>query len=195
MGNYQWQQEFDTSRDQWQQSFDANLNQWQQQFDQSRDQWEQEFGLSQQKYQDTIAAQQKEYAYNLAMTMLAAGVMPDTNTLNSAGISAADAMSMRLAALQADSNGSSGSGGGDDPDEEELSGPITSDFYNSTGSYRYESPGVLFTDGQLNRFEFEVGMNRTDNGRQQAIKDALDEGKITEAQARELLAQFGLQVN
>lgn len=111
MGNYQWQQEFDTSRDQWQQSFDANLNQWQQQFDQSRDQWEQEFGLSQQKYQDTIAAQQKENAYNLAMTMLAAGVMPDTNTLNSAGISAADAMNIRLQALNGDTGGGRGSSG------------------------------------------------------------------------------------
>lgn len=168
---------------------------WEAQFNTGLNQWQQEFDASQQQYQDSLAAQNREYAYNLAMTMLAAGVMPDTNTLSQAGISTADAMNMRLAALQADSNGSSGSGGGDDSDEEDLSGPITSDFYNATGSYRYESPGVLFTDGQLNRFGFEVGMNRTDNGRQQAIKDALDEGKITEAQARELLAQFGLQVD
>lgn len=168
---------------------------WEASFNLGSSQWQQEFDAQQRQYQDTVAAQQKEYAYNLAMTMLAAGVMPDNNTLNQAGISASDALNMRLAALQADSNGSSGSGGGDNSDEEELSGPITSDFYNATGSYRYDSPGVLFTDGELNRFEFEVGMNRTDNGRQQAIKDALDEGKITEAQARELLAQFGLQVN
>ena len=34
---------------------------------------------SQQEYQDSLSAQNREYAYNLAMTMLAAGVMPDTN--------------------------------------------------------------------------------------------------------------------
>ena len=179
----------------WEAQFNTSNNQWQQSFDTSLDQWQQEFNAQQQQYQDSLAAQNREYAYNLAMTMLAAGVMPDTNTLNQAGISTADAMNMRLAALQADSNGSSRSGGGDDPDEDESSGPITSDFYNATGSYRYESPGVLFTDGQLNRFEFEVGMNRTDNGRQQAIKDALDEGKISEAQARELLEQFGIRAD
>ena len=82
---------------------------WEASFNLGSSQWQQEFDAQQRQYQDTVAAQQKEYAYNLAMTMLAAGVMPDTNTLNSAGISAADAMNMRLAALS--SGSSSGSGG------------------------------------------------------------------------------------
>ena len=78
---------------------------WEASFNLGSSQWQQEFDAQQRQYQDTVAAQQKEYAYNLAMTMLAAGVMPDTNTLNSAGISAADAMNMRLAALSSDTSG------------------------------------------------------------------------------------------
>lgn len=51
------------------------------------------------------------------MTMLAAGVMPDTNTLNEAGISAADALNMRLAAMSTGGSGGgrSGSSGGGKP--------------------------------------------------------------------------------
>ena len=82
---------------------------WEAQFNTGNSQWQQQFDASQQEYQDSLSAQNREYAYNLAMTMLAAGVMPDTNTLNEAGISTADALNMRLAAM---STGGSGGGGG-----------------------------------------------------------------------------------
>ena len=81
----------------------------QQQAEIANQQWQQQFDASQQEYQDSLSAQNREYAYNLAMTMLAAGVMPDTNTLNEAGISTADALNMRLAAM---STGGSGGGRG-----------------------------------------------------------------------------------
>lgn len=81
---------------------------WEAQFNAGNSQWQQQFDASQQEYQDSLSAQNREYAYNLAMTMLAAGVMPDTNTLNEAGISTADALNMRLAAM---STGGSGGGG------------------------------------------------------------------------------------
>lgn len=68
---------------------------WQAQFDFSKQQYQD--SLSQ--YQDSLNAQNRDNAYNLAMTMLGAGVMPDTDTLTAAGISTADAMAMRLAAL------------------------------------------------------------------------------------------------
>lgn len=80
---------------------------WEASFNAANDQWAQQFGASQQQYQDSLAAQDREYAYNLAMTMLEAGIMPDTATLNSAGISSQDALSMRLA-----SAGTSSGGGG-----------------------------------------------------------------------------------
>jgi hypothetical protein len=82
---------------------------WEAQFNAGNSQWQQQFDASQQEYQDSLSAQNREYAYNLAMTMLAAGVMPDTNTLNEAGISTADALNMRLAAM---STGGSGGGRG-----------------------------------------------------------------------------------
>lgn len=68
---------------------------WQAQFDFSKQQYQD--SLSQ--YQDSINAQNRDNAYNLAMTMLGIGVMPDANTLTTAGISTADAMAIRLAAL------------------------------------------------------------------------------------------------
>ena len=72
---------------------------WQAQFDTSRDQWQQEFDTSKQQWQDSMNAQNRESAYNLAMTMLAAGVMPDAATLTTAGISSADAAAIRQAVL------------------------------------------------------------------------------------------------
>ena len=83
---------------------------WEASFNLGSSQWQQEFDAAQQQYQDSLASQQREYAYNLAMTMLGAGVMPDTNTLNQAGISTADALNMRMAAAGGTS-GVSGSGG------------------------------------------------------------------------------------
>ena len=81
----------------WVRQDQANMaqQQWQAQFDFSKQQYQD--SLSQ--YQDSINAQNRDNAYNLAMTMLGAGVMPDTSTLTTAGISTADAMAIRLAAL------------------------------------------------------------------------------------------------
>lgn len=76
---------------------------WQSQFDFSKQQYQD--SLSQ--YQDSVNAQNRENAYNLAMTMLSAGVMPDASTLTTAGISTSEAMAMRLAALGGSSGESS----------------------------------------------------------------------------------------
>ena len=46
-------------------------------------------------------SENKQYAYNLATTMLDAGVMPDSSTLAAAGISTADASAMQKATLAA----------------------------------------------------------------------------------------------
>lgn len=62
--------------------------------------WEKEFAFTQQQYGDSRSDAAKDAAYNLAMTMLTAGVMPDSSTLSSAGISAADANAIRNAALR-----------------------------------------------------------------------------------------------
>ena len=115
---------------------------WEASFNLGSSQWQQEFDAQQRQYQDTVAAQQKEYAYNLAMTMLAAGVMPDTNTLNSAGISAADAMNMRLAALSSDTSGggrgSSSSSGNSSSGNSSSGGNSGSD---TTGNEMEEAAG------------------------------------------------------
>ena len=83
---------------------------WEAQFNAGNSQWQQQFDASQQEYQDSLSAQNREYAYNLAMTMLAAGVMPDTNTLNEAGISTTEALNIRMASLTAEKSGSGGGG-------------------------------------------------------------------------------------
>lgn len=117
---------------------EANMaqSQWQAQFDFSKQQYQD--SLSQ--YQDSINAQNRDNAYNLAMTMLGAGVMPDTNTLTTAGISTADAMAIRLAALGGNSAGTvSRESSVDTPvqNEEETPAPTTGmnqDYYRAFGN-------------------------------------------------------------
>ena len=78
--------------------------------------WQAQFDFAQQQYGDSLDSQGRDAAYNLAMTMLNAGIMPDSATLESAGISASDALAIREAVAQqqagggTSSSGSSGSG-------------------------------------------------------------------------------------
>lgn len=68
---------------------------WQrQQAAQDQANWEAQFNQSQQQYRDSLASQDREYAYNLALAALQNGIMPDSATLETAGISAADAQSL-----------------------------------------------------------------------------------------------------
>lgn len=130
---------------------EANLaqSQWQAQFDFNKQQYQD--SLSQ--YQDSINAQNRDNAYNLAMTMLAAGVMPDANTLTTAGISTAEAMAMRLAALGGGTAKSSSETQKENADAEperninDLSTFDTNDFSNVHGndSVRVVSPSGAVT--------------------------------------------------
>lgn len=85
-------------------------------------------------------------------------------------------------------SGGGGSGGGKKS--------YTSDYYkmSKTGqnSYRFSDVGTLYTDAQLKGFRQTVSMNRSNAGRAQLIKDALDEGKITEEQAESFLRSYGI---
>lgn len=65
-----------------------------------QERWLAQFQAGQQQYQTGLAGQDREYAYNLAMTMLGAGAMPDAATLAAAGISSAEALQMKTAAEQ-----------------------------------------------------------------------------------------------
>ena len=67
----------------------------------AQENWEKEYQLSTQQNTQSVDSENKQYAYNLATTMLSAGVMPDSTTLATAGISAADASAMQKAALAA----------------------------------------------------------------------------------------------
>lgn len=88
--------------------------------------------------------------------------------------------------------GSGGSGGGGSGGQKSY----TSDYYkmSKTGhnSYRFSDVGTLYTDAQLKGFRQTVSMNRSNAGRAQLIKDALDEGKITEEQAESFLRSYGI---
>ena len=85
---------------------------------QAQKNWEAEFGFTQQQYQDSLNQYQdslnatnRDYAYNLAMTMLQAGLMPDSSTLTNAGISSADALAIRNSILAAQNSSVSSSSG------------------------------------------------------------------------------------
>lgn len=129
---------------------------WEAQFNTGLSQWQQEFDSAQQQYQDSLASQQREYAYNLAMTMLAAGVMPDTNTLNEAGISTADALNMRLAAMS-----TGGSGGG--RRSSGNSGNSSNDSNNTTEDV--PGPGIQAEDFQSQLMALSSYLSRASGSR------------------------------
>lgn len=161
---------------------------WEAQFNTGNSQWQQEFDAAQQQYQGSLAAQNREYAYNLAMTMLAAGVMPDTNTLNSAGISAADAAGLRATAL----GSGTGSGGG-------RSSGSSSGGNSSNGRESEANEMVRITDAsQLGPSALNIAnaMSRSNSMSQlgtwrETIQNALDRNQITEAEADFLLRAIG----
>lgn len=76
---------------------------------QAQKNWEAEFGFTQQQYNDDQSVAQRESSYNLAMTMLQAGLMPDSSTLAAAGISTADALAMQKQTAQPTTGSSSNS--------------------------------------------------------------------------------------
>lgn len=100
---------------------------------------------------------------------------------------AAQEQALYLAAQKGSGSGSGSSGG---------QKKYTSDYYkmSKTGqnSYRFPDVGTLYTDAQLKGFRQTVSMNRSNAGRAQLIKDALDEGKITEEQAESFLRSYGI---
>lgn len=73
--------------------------------------WQAQFDFAQQQYGDSLDSQGRDAAYNLAMTMLNAGIMPDSATLESAGISASDALAIREAVAQQQAGGGTSSSG------------------------------------------------------------------------------------
>ena len=134
---------------------------WEAQFNAGNSQWQQQFDASQQEYQDSLSAQNREYAYNLAMTMLAAGVMPDTNTLNEAGISTADALNMRLAAM---STGDSGGGRGSiGSSGDSSSGNSSNDSNNTTEDV--PGPGIQAEDFQSQLMALSSYLSRASGSR------------------------------
>jgi hypothetical protein len=70
--------------------------------------------------------------------------------------------------------------------------PTVSQFQTATGSTRFDGTGMLFSPSEYGQFATNVGMQRSNNGRVTIIRDALDEGKITEQQAMELLNKYGI---
>lgn len=124
---------------------------WQAQFDFSKQQYQD--SLSQ--YQDSINAQNRDNAYNLAMTMLSAGVMPDTNTLTTAGISTADAMAIRLAALG--TVGGGGTSSGSSSVSSSSSNKTSSRSKTSSSSNGYDNGGL--TPQQIQQVQNFIGVS------------------------------------
>lgn len=179
---------------------------WEAQFNTGLNQWQQEFDASQQQYQDSLAAQNREYAYNLAMTMLAAGVMPDNNTLNQAGISAADAMSMRMATSGGTSSGSSGSGGRGSSGGSSGSGSRGSSGGNSSGTSGTNNSTVEMNPSYFNAFAQSLaaqlaGSNQNTTQGQNNLNAALGNidsrwNELSSAQKQKIIAlleRFGIE--
>lgn len=85
---------------------------------------ERQYALAQQKYQDSLNSDAAKKARDLAMTMLSYGVMPPSETLAAAGISAQEAQGLQSAYLQKlAGTGKTGSSGGTSGGPETKSTP------------------------------------------------------------------------
>lgn len=154
---------------------------WQAEFDASRQQYQNSYALQQQQYQDSLAAQQQEYAYNLAMTMLSAGIMPDSSTLSTAGISSADAIAMRLSAL---------SETGESPSFDAPKSPDTPKSPDAQNELVSIDTSQL---GAAARGLWNIIQQLGDNASAAAgrIENYLNSGKITDKEAQILASAFG----
>ena len=181
---------------------EANLaqSQWQAQFDFNKQQYQD--SLSQ--YQDSINAQNRDNAYNLAMTMLAAGVMPDANTLTTAGISASEAAAMRLAALGGVNTNTQTSNTPkkssnppkvteDDPDEPALTVNRENlpDYSTILGNSEagYYGPAYGFT---LSTVQAMMNQSATRDQVEEYLLDQLNAGKINAYGADTIMQAIGL---
>ena len=63
---------------------------------------------------------------------------------------------------------------------------------NAAGGLTAAQAWDAFQSGPLKSIERSVGMNRTSNGQATAIQKALTSGRITEAQAKDMLKKFGI---
>lgn len=122
--------------------------------------WQAQFDFAQQQYGDSLDSQGRDAAYNLAMTMLNAGIMPDSATLESAGISAADALAIREAVAQQQAGGGTSSSGnytqpddGSDYDAGDTGTGDTSDSSNAptTTTEHYYQAFLNSLTSQLNQ--------------------------------------------
>ena len=181
---------------------EANLaqSQWQAQFDFNKQQYQD--SLSQ--YQDSINAQNRDNAYNLAMTMLGAGVMPDANTLTTAGISASEAAAIRLAALGGVNTNTQTSDTPkkssnppkvteDDPDEPALTVNRENlpDYSTILGNSEagYYGPAYGFT---LSTVQAMMNQSATKDQVEKYLLDQLDAGKINAYGADTIMQAIGL---
>lgn len=87
------------------------------------------------------------------------------------------------------SSRSSGGSGDNDSSGKTTSKTTYSQQFNET---RFDNSNTLFTDAEYKAFRRNVSMNRGKEGRCQLIEDAIVEGKITDAQANELLDAYGI---
>lgn len=169
---------------------------------QAQKNWEAEFGFNQQQYKDSLSSQNREYAYALATSMLNSGIMPDSSTLDAAGISEADALAIQKAYLaqqtasttktnSGSSSGSSGSSGGSKN--------------NSSQDNKIESQGPEMNSTQYNNFYTLLKNNLANDastGRDTAkySVQAIDAiwNQFSQAQKnsiQQLLNQYGYQYN
>ena len=176
--------------------------------------------VSDSQWGQSFNADQNNVAYNKALDFLSMGVMPDSALLNSAGITGD--MAQSIMAGMTKPSGTVKPTYGDDVisvaaklgySKEEAqalkdsgsslwyetlkeldiyTGDPSFNFKLETGEYRYNNPGTLFTNAEYNDYVNNLDYQENDSGKVFQISDALSEGKITEAQAKELMKKHGL---
>lgn len=166
---------------------------WEAQFNAGLDQWNKQFGFTQQQYQDSLDqyrdsldADNRNYAYNLAMTMLEAGIMPDSSTLTAAGISSGDALNIQQSVLQAQ----------DTPTR--TASAVTNDGGgDSGGSPVDDAPENGMNEAYFNAAMRSIATRLQSNNSLETLSDAVNDiwprmSTTQRAQLQQLLERYGI---
>lgn len=181
-----WESERAYAQNAYQQQYEQDYQNWVNMLNHWSQQAQQEYGayMDQQQFDAQQAAQNREYAYNQAMAILAAGKMPSAELLAAAGISSADAALLQKKTSSGSSSSKKSSPGGtQQPKAQETEVPMI-----SYGDLSSNAKAVFNITGGGSGY----GAAPTTSYIKQTVANALNTGKITDAEADYILTKRGI---
>ena len=174
---------------QWELGFAADQYNAERNYDFSQFESNRNYALNIANMESEQASENRSYAYDTAMSMISAGIIPSSDILEAAGLSANDASAL-VSYYQSLSSTGSNSGSGEGDGEE--------DKYPVEGAYDwagevYEDPSEGGPTKRMENFETSYASKASDKAYiEERINAWLAAGKLTSSEALQLMDKYGL---